>query len=127
MIQKSGNRFSDLIMPAVSVAALLALLALLARLMVRVLLLLAGLLTAALLLTRFLAWILALLAGVLVRIVLVAHDGISFVERMTNSRHRHWLQWNTVFLHELFIAPQTWRGRRPHAAPLPVAAFGSRC
>jgi len=111
MIQKSGNRFSDLIMPAVSVAALLALLALLARLMVRVRLLLAGLLTAALLLTRFLAWILALLAGVLVRIVLVAHDGISFVERMTNSRHRHWLQWNTVFLHELFIAPQTWRGR----------------
>lgn len=65
-------------MPLNSVAALLALLT---RLLARILLLLAGLLTAALLLTRLLARVLALLAGVLVRIVLIAHVGISFVER----------------------------------------------
>jgi hypothetical protein len=109
-------------MPAASVAALLALLTLLARLVARILLLLTGLLPTALLLTRLLAWVLALLARILVRIVLVAHDGISLVERETNGCARHWLQWNTVFLHELFVAPQTSRGRRPHAASLPVAA-----
>jgi hypothetical protein len=109
------------------VAALLALLTLLTRLVARVLLLLTGLLASTLLLTRLLARVLALLAGVLVRIVLVAHGDFSFVEREANRCARHWLQWNTVFLHELFIAPQTSRGRRPHAAPLPVAAFGSRC
>jgi hypothetical protein len=54
-------------------------LALLPRLMARILLLLAGLLTTALLLllTRLLPRVLALLAGVLVRIVLVRHVGFS--------------------------------------------------
>jgi hypothetical protein len=53
-------------------------LALLPRLVARILLLLAGLLTTALLLlTRLLPRVLALLAGVLVRIVLVRHVGFS--------------------------------------------------
>jgi hypothetical protein len=58
------------------------LLALLSRLLAGILLLLARLLTATLLLTRLLArvWVLALLTRGLVRIVLVAHVGISIVE-----------------------------------------------
>jgi hypothetical protein len=68
-------------MPKNSVSALLALLTLLAGLVTWILLLLlAGLLASTLLLTRFLAWVLALLTGALIRIVLVAHVGISIVE-----------------------------------------------
>ena len=107
-------------------AAFLALLTLLARLVARILLLLTGLLATALL-TRLLVWILALLAGFLVRIVLVAHVGISFVERKSNRRRRRWLQWNSRFLHELFIAPQTGVDDDRTSHPSAVAAPGSRC
>ena len=114
-------RLSPQLMPA-----LLTLLALLAGLVTGVLLLLSGLLAAALLLTRLLAWILALLAGVLVRIVLVAHDGISLVERRTNFGDRFWLQRNSCSCVVIFWQCKH-RGRRHHVAPVPVAAPGSRC
>jgi hypothetical protein len=79
------------IKPENSVSALLTLLA-------RILLLLARLVTAALLLAWLLAGILALLAGVLVRIVLIAHIGISIVKRKTNGPRHKWFQRNLCSL-----------------------------